>query len=178
MPTWNELFENVARRQSASERASADRAGFEQWCELAEDRVLETLGSIALSRSAELAARAGVRATVRRLTTRRHTGAGAHNRILSLELAGSRVDVYSTREFGQSPSLHLAVMRAPTTTRFPVMTSLPGALVVRRDDGGITLLGAKPGDVIPRPVTSYDAIVLRAFELLVGAAESVRALRH
>jgi hypothetical protein len=183
MPTWNELFENVARKQAASLRATADRAGFEQWCELVEDSVLETLGSIALSRSAELAARSTVRVDVRRLTTRRYSGAGAHNRILSLVLGGSRVDLYSTREVGQVPALHYALMRTSASphrgSRFPVITSLPGCTLVRRADDGVTLLSAAPQSPgAPRPVVTYDAMILHAFELLLGAAEATRALSH
>jgi hypothetical protein len=178
MPTWNELFENVARKQAASLRATADRAGFEQWCELVEDSVLETLGSIALSRSAELAARSGVRVDVRRLTTRRHSGAGPHNRILSLALGGARVDLYSTREVGHEPALHYALMRSSGSTRFPVITSLPGCTLVRRADGGVTLLSNALADGSGiRPVLTYDAVVLRAFELLLGAAGSLNTLR-
>lgn len=156
-------------------RAQEDRAQFEQWCELAEEWVLSTLASIALSRSAELAAHGDWNVRVLRAASHGRNGSGPRYRVVSLALGASRVDIYSTREPGQTPSIHFAVTRAPTTTRFPVVMTVPGCVVVRRPNGEIALIAALAEHSSGlRPAMAFDAVVVRAFELLVGAHRSAR----
>jgi hypothetical protein len=171
------LHENVTPPSSPGDRDSlqdsADRAQFEQWCELAEDWVLSTLASIALSRSAELEDRSGLMVRVVRAPTTRALRGGARFHVVSLALGSSRLDLYPAREVGETPAIHFALTRAPTTTRFPVIISLPGCLIVRRAGGEIALLGAEArGLPDMRPSITFDAVVLRAFELLIGAHHS------
>jgi hypothetical protein len=100
---------------------------------------------------------------------------GARFHVVSLALGSSRLDLYPARELGETPAIHFALTRAPTTTRFPVIVSLPGCLIVRRDNGQIALLGAEArGLPDMRPSVTFDAVVLRAFELLMGAHHSTR----
>lgn len=156
---------------SPGDRDSADRAQFEQWCELAEEWVLSTLASIALSRSAELAARSTLEVRVVQPPRERSSdGRRPSFRVVSLALGSARVDLYSAREPGQTPAIHFALTRAPVGNRFPVVMSLPGCLIVRRGNGEIVLLGAEArGLPDMRPALTFDAVVVKAFELLIGA---------
>jgi len=165
---------NVSPPLSPGDRVSADRAQFEQWCELAEEWVLSTLASIALSRSAELAARSTLNVRVvqpPREHSSVHSGKGRSSfRVVSLALGSARVDLYAAREPGQTPAIHFALTRAPVGNRFPAILSLPGCLIVRRGNGEIVLLGAEArGLPDMRPAVTFDAVVLKAFELLIGA---------
>jgi hypothetical protein len=96
----------------------------------------------------------------------------SHCRV-AVALGASRVDLYSVREPGSAPCLHLGIQRAATSTRSPVFTTLPGALLVRRTDDGFDALRLPlPSEGTERPRTTIDWLVLRAFELLVGTHRS------
>jgi hypothetical protein len=56
-------------------------------------------------------------------------------------------------------------------TRFPVLVSVPGCVVRRAVDGGIELVDLR--DEQRHPIT-IDALVLRAFDLLIAGAERRR----
>jgi hypothetical protein len=157
-----------------------DRAQVEQWCELAEEWVLSTLASIALSRSAELAARSDLHVRVVQAAAP-SAGQSPRFRVVSLALGGTRLDMYASRDSRDacgSPAVHFALTRAPTTTRFPVVMTLPGCSIVRRDNGEIALLGPPLEELSGmRPTVTFDAVVLRALEILIGAHHSSRRAR-
>ena len=191
MQTWPELHRELNRLDVGNRRQAAERESFERWCAIAEDRVLSALAARAASRARELEVETGAHIRVSTSgTAPSPSGPGfSRVRVLTLELGSSRVDVYSVRATAESPSIHLGVLRGATTTRHPVLAALPGCLVVRRSDGGFDLLlppsplapslpsAASPAAKAPgdRRTTSIDALVLRAFELLVGAHRSTRA---
>jgi hypothetical protein len=96
---------------------------------------------------------------------------GAHG-VVSLAFQLNAVDLYATRQDGGSPNIHFACQRAPTSSRFPVVVTLPGCIVVRAGRAGYRLL------TLPeRAPTTVDEVVLHAFALLFGTAESVRQAR-
>lgn len=177
MQTWPELHREVDRLDIGERRATSEREAFERWCAIAEDGVLFALAAAAESRARELQAETG--AIVRVSTSgvaQAESGPVPRPRVVSLELGSSRVDLYSVRATAESPRLHLGVLRGATSTRFPVLASLPGCLVVRRSDGGFDLIvppSSRTKEAYPE-TTSIDALVLRAFELLVGTHQSTR----
>jgi hypothetical protein len=194
---WIDLHREVNRLDLTGRQKNAERDRFEEWCVLAEEQVLVALAARAESRAQELERETG--AYIRVSTSGAVPVATATGpvsrprfRMVSLELGACRVDVYSARAVYESPCFHLGVLQGRTASvRFPVMASIPGCLVVRLEDDGFELLVPPPleitldfpasppvaasGRAPERRTTSMDAVLLRAFELLVGAHQSTRA---
>ncbi len=174
MPSsWPGLFADVDRADLSSRRLVAAQAEFEAWAGHAEECAFVEAHRIAVHRADELHARTAVRVAVdaRRLSAGKSRQASP--RSIGLELGASRVHLYSVRELGTAPCVHLGIQRAATTSRSPVFTTLPGALLVRRpDDGFDALCLPVPTDGRDCPRTTIDALLLRAFELLVAAHRS------
>jgi len=168
MLTWAGLFQHVAELDPLGRRLQADRAEFERWAASAEQRVMDDLARIATARGENIRARTGIVVDVlTRIEKTSLSSFGGAHRLVALSLSGSSVDVYSVRSPGESPSIHFACARAATTSRFPVLVTVPGCLVVRAGRSEVRLLTV-PGHT----PTSIDAVVLRAFGLLVGAFQS------
>jgi hypothetical protein len=176
MSRWSLLFAQVDALDVSGRRAASNVTDFEQWGDGAELALVDELFSIAERRAADMAQHTDVAVSV----ARSHPGPdlalrGARISVLELALGATRVYVYSVRERGQSPAVHLAVRRDSPSTRHPVLASLPGCLVVRSEDGAATLLplprplDATPTELHPTP----DDLVFRAFELLVATQRSV-----
>jgi len=189
--TFADLHRAVDLLDLSERRARKERERVEQWFAVTEERVFSALGAEARARASEL--EKATEAIIRVSTSGTAGQPGAPRapvqqprdfriRAVSLELGSSRVDVYSMRGAGEAVRLHFGVSRGATgIVRFPVMASFPGCLVVRNEDGGFELLlpvcqppGGVPGDAPERRATSIDAVVLRAFELLVAAHQSTR----
>jgi hypothetical protein len=172
MRTWPELRDEILRLDLGGIRVTAERAAFERWCRDAEARVQDAVHRAATARAEALLRETGASVTVSAGAGSRGTTAERPRfSVVSLALGRSRVDVYSVRAPGESPSLHYGVLRGATSTRFPVLAPVPGCLVIRRDDGELELLAAPDprSEDSPRATTTVDGVVLRAFELLVGA---------
>jgi len=177
MSRWSLLFSQVDALDLSGRRALSSAEDFEAWSDSAERALVEELHRIADLRSAELARHTDVRVLVSRpvpgpdLTLR-----GAHIGVLELALGTTRVYVYTARERGQSPAVHLALRRESASTRHPVLASLPGCLLVRGDTGAAELLPLpRPlGDHAEEPRPTPDDLVFRAFELLVAAHRGAR----
>jgi hypothetical protein len=173
MPTtWPGLYDEVDRLDLSKRRFDAARAEFESWAARTEERALAEAYTSARVRARELYERTAVAVTAEEIRTRPGSSFGSR---LSLGLGASRVDLYAVRNPGSSPCLHLGVQRAATSTRAPVFTTLPGALLVRRfDDGFDALCLPVPADTGDCPTITMDGLVLRAFELLIGTHRSTR----
>jgi hypothetical protein len=181
LQTFTDLRRWVDRLDLGDRRATAAREIFERWCAAAEDQVLSALAARLATEAAALAARTGVKVRLSASSGERSSSESVLGvRALSIELGSSRVEVYSVRGAAESPRVHLGVLRGATSTRFPVMATVPGCLVVRREDGGIGLIVAPIPAATPseRRATSIDAVALRAFELLIGAHQSTRDRRR
>jgi len=171
MPTWDGLFAQIDRADPLERRLSAERAAFERWAVAAEQRIMSEIARHAGARARETRTRTGLIVDISaRVGTSEIASFGGAHRLVSLSLAGSSIDLYSVRAAGESPIVHLACERAPTSSRFPVIVTVPGCLVVRSYDSGARLL-ALPGC----EPTTVDELVLRAFTLLFGAHQSVAA---
>lgn len=169
MPTWAGLFQQIDRMDPLDRRLTAEREDFERWAASAERRVMDEIARVASRRSRELHTRTGLSLGVASHLDEREIGSfgGAH-RLVSLSLAGSAVDLYSVRSEGESPSIYLAHERAPTSSRFPVIVTLPGVLIVRSGVSEWRVLGLPERDAM-----TVDGLVLRAFAMLCGAFVSV-----
>ncbi len=89
-------------------------------------------------------------------------------------LGRSRVQVYSARQDGGWPHLHLVSTPLRKGRRHARLVSLPGCRVVPDEKYGLVLYDLADRLVPPR-LTSPDDFVYRAFELL--AAEAFRATK-
>jgi hypothetical protein len=168
MPTtWPGLYAETDRLDLSKRRLLAAQAEFESWARDAERRAIAEAQACATARGRELLERTGVGVVVEAPQP------GTRWMRVSLRLGASRADLYSVRSPGSSPAIHLGVQRAATSTRFPVFTTVPGALLVRRpDDAFDALCLPLPTDARGCPRTSIDGLVLRAFELLLGTHRS------
>jgi hypothetical protein len=173
MQTWDGLFRRVEELDPLERRVRSDRAEFEAWAAGAERRLVSDLGRVARERARETTARTGVSVAVSVVTQPAALSSfGGARGLISIALSGSSVDLYVTRVEGRSPSVHFACQRAPTTSRYPVIITLPGYLAVRADVTGYRLLDSP--DCSPATV---DDVILRAFSTLFGAIESVSSRR-
>lgn len=170
MLTWPGLFHEIDRLDVAGRRARAVQAEFEQWAALAERRTMADARLAAVARADEVRDQTGLETAV--------TGPAGPEGVsrlgttwsaVSLSLGTCRVDLYSVRRPAESPMVHFGVTRGPTLTRHPVLATLPGALVVRRAGNGLEYVALPLSRDHERSTTTLDALVLRAFELLVGA---------
>jgi hypothetical protein len=174
MHTWAGLFRRLERLDPAERRARAERVEFERWAAAAEIHVVSDLARAAKEKSREARSRTGVCVAVSFTANAASlTSFGGARAMLSLAVSGSSVDLYATRSEGRSPSIHLACQRAPTTSRYPVIVTLPGYLTVRSDGTGYRLLALPT-----RTPASIDEVLLRTFAILFGALESVSATRE
>jgi hypothetical protein len=174
MPTtWRGLYAEVDRLDLSKRRLLAAQLEFESWAHHAEQQAIAEAQACATLRARELREQTGVEVFVE---APQHTvpGAPASRWMrVSLRLGASRADLYSVRSAGSSPCIHLGVQRAATSTRSPVFTTVPGALLVRRSDDGFDALCLPlPADGVECPRTSTDELVLRAFALLCGTHRS------
>jgi hypothetical protein len=178
MPSWADLYlrlQNLEANERAKEAQDQERhsvrAAFERWCSAAETSTMEILYRNALSRAAVLEGRTGARITVECPShPLSFTRSQETVRVLLLAFGAARVYVYSSRHGGASPYVHIATTRV-SATRFPVLVSVPGCLLRRHTDGGIELVDLR--DELRRSIT-FDAVVLRAFDLLIAGAERRR----
>jgi hypothetical protein len=171
MPTnWPGLYEEVDRLDLSKRRLHAARAEFDSWARTAEDTVLVAAHATAVSRARELFLRTGLGLTVesRSLPPGRSLAAAP----VTLRLGTSRVDLYSVRAEASAPCLHLGVQRGATSTRYPVFTTLPGVLLVRSGNAHFELLALPVQDHVEPARTTVEALVFRAFDLLIGAYRS------
>lgn len=181
MNRWSELFQQVDALDLSGRRFRAEGAEFEAWCQTAERALLAELGDLAESRATELALRTEVQVLVSRAVQGPAlSDQGPRASAVELRLGETRVYLYSARELGESPAVHLAVRRGGASTRCPVLASLPGALVVRGEGGSPRLLSlprpldAPPSEAHPSP----DDLVLRAFEVLIAAHRGTSVDAH
>jgi hypothetical protein len=174
MPTsWPALFADVDRMELSRRRLLAAQAEFEAWALGAEARALSYAHAVTLLRAGELYRHTSVQVVVDAPPRNVSHRLNASHRRVGVALGASRVDLYSAREPGSAPCLHLGIQRAATSTRTPVFTTLPGALLVRRPDDGFDALRLPvPTDGRDCPRTTIDWLVFRAFELLVGTHRS------
>jgi hypothetical protein len=167
--SWQGLFADVNRLDLSRRRLHAAQAEFEAWAASAEERALSYAHAVATLRARELHRNTSLRVLVEAPPRFVSDGLRASHHRVGVVLGASRVDLYSVREPAAAPYLHLGVQRAPTSTRAPVFTTVPGALLVRRADDGFDALSLPiPAEGSDRPRTTIDALVLRVFELLVG----------
>jgi hypothetical protein len=186
MPSWKGFLDEAERVDVAERHAGSARATFEMWALRTEERVLAELNAEAGLRALEFADVTGAVVRVEASVNPVPPHQRSRWRTVSLRLGASRVEVYSVRNPGESPTVHLAVLRGPTSTRYPVFATLPGALVIRATNDGVDPTGtdfellalplAAPG--VDRRRTTIDALVLRAFDLLLGMHRSVRAFER
>ena len=176
MPTsWRHLYDEVDRLDLSNRRLLAARANFDAWAQRTEERCLRELHDTARERSQELLARTGVSVIVEASARDERHRRGP----VTLRVGTSRVDLYSVREPGASPCIHLGVQRGATSTRFPVFATIPGVLLIRALDGDYEMLSLPFEDGTAPPRTTADAFVLRAFDVLLGTHRStLRALTH
>jgi len=171
MPTWAGLFRRIDDLDPLDRRAHSERTRFQEWAVSAERRVMADFARVARAKSRETQARTGVCVAVALEEHAPSLSSFAGTRhVVSLAFAGSSVGLYATRPAGEAPSVHMACQRAATTSRYPVLVTLPGCLVIRSGD-----FGYQPISLPERVPTSVDAVVLRAFVLLFGAFESMTA---
>jgi hypothetical protein len=169
--TWPGLYADVDRLDISGRRREAARAEFESWARSAEESVLTCARALAALRASELRAQTAVEVVVEPRQGRIRPSASPGP--VSLRLGTSRVHLYSVRNPTSSPCLHLGIQRGATSTRFPVFATLPGVLVVRSGADAFELLGLPiPEDGTPPETVRLEALVLRAFELLIGAYRS------
>jgi hypothetical protein len=171
--SWQSLYADVDRMDLSKRRLVAAQAEFEAWAARAEERALRYAHAVATLRANELERNTAVKMLVEappRVVGRRLNA--SHQRV-AVTLGASRVDLYSVREPGSAPYLHLGIQRAATGSRTPVFTTLPGALLERRADDEFDALALPfPQGDIERPRTSIDWLVFRMFELVVGTHRS------
>jgi hypothetical protein len=173
--TWLGLYAEMDRLDLSKRRLLAAQGEFESWARSAEQRAIAEAQAAATLRARELWERTAVGVVVEAPQRSEPDRPGPRWLRVSLRLGASRADLYSVRSAGSSPCLHLGVQRAATSTRFPVFTTVPGALLVRRSDDGFDALSLPlPADSADRPRTTIDGLVLRAFELLCGAHRSAQ----
>jgi hypothetical protein len=173
MDTWAGLFRRVEEIDPLERRARTERAEFEAWAAGAERRLISDLVWVAKDKARETKSATGVSVAVSVVTSALSlTSFGGAHGLVSIAFSGSSVDLYVTRSEGRSPSVHLACQRAPTSSRYPVILTLPGYLAIRADASGYRLL-----DLPERSPVGLDAVVLRAFTTLFGTFESVSAMR-
>lgn len=173
MHTWAGLFRRLERLDPAERRARAERVEFERWAVAAEVQVMSDLARAAKEKSREMLSFSGASVAIRFATNSTSLKSfGGARAMVSLAFSGSSVDLYTTRTEACSPTIHLACQRAPTTSRYPVILTLPGYLTVRSDVTGYRLL-----ELPTRSPASIDEVLLRAFAILFGALESVSAMR-
>jgi hypothetical protein len=169
MRTWGGLFRQIERLDPLERRALAERAEFDRWAASAEQRMVADLDRIAKARSRETRHRTGISVdVVTKVDGPLLASFGGAHGLVSLSFADNAVDIYVTRSEGISPTIHFACQRAPTSSRFPVIVTLPGYLAIRAGGSGYRLLALQTK--LPAPI---DAVALRAFGLLFGAVESV-----
>jgi hypothetical protein len=173
MYTWDALIRRVEELDPLERRARTERAEFEAWAAGAERRLVTDLARVAREKAHEITSRTDVTVAVSLVANAASLASfGGARGLISLAFSGSSVDLYVTRSEGRSPSIHLACQRAPTTSRRPVIVTLPGYLAVRSDDSGYRLL-----DLPGRCTTTLDDVILRAFSVVFGAFESVSSTR-
>jgi len=173
MQTWAGLFRRVAELDPLECRARSERAEFESWASSAERRLVSDLARVVREKARETRARTGISIAVSLVTDAPSLASfGGARGLVSAAFSGSSVDLYVTRSEGRSPSVHLSCQRAATTSRYPVVVTLPGYLAVRSDVTAYRLL-----DLPERSPATLDAVVLRAFSILFGAFASVSATR-
>jgi hypothetical protein len=172
MQTWAGLFRRVEALDPLERRARSERDEFETWAAAAERRLVSDLARVAREKAGETRSRTGVPVAVSLVTSAESLSFGGARGLVSVGFAGSSVDLCVTRSEGRSPAVHLACRRAPTTSRYPVIVTLPGYLAVRSDVKGYRLL-----DLPDCSPTTVDTVILKAFAMLFGTFESVSAMR-
>jgi hypothetical protein len=166
--SWNGLFDDVDRADVSNRHLTAARAEFDAWARATEERALAELRETVAARAHELFARTGVALVV----DERPPSSSDRRAPVTLRLGTSRVDLYSVREQGASPCIHLGVQRGATSTRSPVFTTLPGVLLVRSGSTAYEMLSLPLDESAVPSRTSADGLALRAFELLLGTHRS------
>jgi hypothetical protein len=167
---WTRLYERFDQIERFSrdrdEHAAAARE-LHAWAERATDAVMRSVQEVAAERAKQFADRTGGAVTVRYPARPPLVHAsGAKLTFLELGLAGSALHVYSHRGAGDLPFFHLVVLSARAPGQRPRrMLSLPGCFAARLPDAGYELRRADGNR--PAQRTDVDALVLRAFELLV-----------
>jgi hypothetical protein len=176
---WTRLCDQFARqdavrreRQRRCAEAVAALQEFHDWCTRTEQSLMETLASVARARGKEFCDRTGAAVTVTHPSDPPIESAASGHRMafLCIELRACRVYVYVTRGPGALPYLHYARARDACDARPGRIVSLPGFLVARRGSDDYELRAL---DCAARPETdraSLDAVVYRAFELLVAGS--------
>ena len=168
MRTWEGLFQRLEELDPLERKAQTERAEFERWAAAAEPRVMADLLAAARTKCGEIRSRTGISVDVVQASGKALASFGGAGRLVSLAVAGCSVNLYTTRSRGESPSVHLACARAPTTSRFPVVMTLPGCFAIRSGASDYRLLALPE-----RTPTTVDDVMLRAFGILFGALESV-----
>jgi hypothetical protein len=169
--TWPGLYDEVDRLDLSRRRLLAARAEFESWARSAEAGALAALHAHAVLRAAELVERTGLELSVEP----RDPAGARYAPPVSLRLGSSRLDLYSVREPETAPCVHLGVQRGATSTRFPVFTTLPGVLLVRSSEARFDVLALPIAESGTPERTSLEALLLRAFAILIGSYRSTLA---
>jgi hypothetical protein len=174
MPTsWTGLFDHVDRVDVSNRRLAATKAEFDAWAREAEGRAMAELHDTVTVRARELLARTGVAVVVdSRPCGARGPSWSDRSAPVILRLGTSRLDLYSVREPGASPCIHLGLQRGATSTRFPVFATLPGVLLIRSGGAAYEMLSLPLDESVVPPRTNADALALRAFELLLETHRS------
>ena len=171
--SWNSLYAEADRLDLSNRRQMAARAEFEAWAYGAEERALLELEGTVKARSRELLAQTGLSLVVEAAPAdAREIAVRGRRAPVSIGLGTSRVDLYSIREPGASPCIHLGVQRGATSTRFPVFATIPGVLLIRSRNTDYEMLSLPLDDAVDPPRTNMDAFALRAFEVLLATHRS------
>lgn len=185
MSRWDDLYREVTRIQKEEREraareleANASRRSLEEWSDRVTTEVMDRLNEGAVVRARELAARTGQPVTVR-YPARDPIDCGDKGpwmTFMSLQMAGSELQVYSYRTMGELPSVYFMAMRPrgddpppSASRRRHRLMSVPGAFAARNDDDSYQLMRPRAPEDGPAEPIGIDELVFAAFELLVAA---------
>ena len=180
MDRWKQLyrkFQAVESAREAREREVEERkAAFENWCRVATDAALDGVVTGLRARGEEFAQHTGIRIAVeaRNRPPVEMGEGGPRMSFVRVSLATARIDLYSHREPGGLPVLH--VVRShyspghpPMIRHVDVIVSVPTCTVVRLPDDGWALrrVGLSGRVDEDGEVVDIDELVFEIFEMLV-----------
>ena len=179
MDRWSKLYRKLQAAESEREARERDAAeklfAFDHWCRTATEAALQAVVDGLRSRGAEFTAHTGLAVSVD-APTRPPVQMGQGGPSMSfvrVALGNARVDLYSHREPGALPILHLVRGHVEAQTHAgrhaEVILSVPLCVVVQRPDDGWELrrTGSSGQVDVNAPMMDVDEIVYDLFETLV-----------
>jgi hypothetical protein len=176
MPDWSDLLKQVSlverdrsERQSEARRKAEAQAELDAWTLDVVPRVMEEFTHVARMHSADFASRTGRNISVNYpVHARIDTAPVLPFHVVALTLDMAEVDVYSARNTGGLPALHMVSLErtaAGTPPRDHRLISIPGCLIACRQDNSHVLLRLQSNS---SDEITMDEVAYKAFELLIS----------